>query len=1374
MIEVKSKDGLSTRCELKAFVYTGAFMGDRTIISTYESPEIIRFAIGDFVEYRGEKFILDYDPSDKKEAEVRRYGNAITYNLTLHSESALELENCDFCDYVLYDNQLHYSSSPKFSFIGTANDLADRIKANLDRLYPGKWTIEVDASVETEDKNIEIENMSCWDAMVLFNKEYGLNFNVTNRHAKIGFPSDSVKHVFHYGYGNGLYKIERNTNSDEAVITRLKAYGSERNLPQDYNRQLTDVMPKKNLMLPGYKDTGIDYIESPNISIYGIRPKTIVFDDIYPSIEGVEIEGIGRIDEIISAEQITKETEEKETFKITIKDIGFDINDYLTTEPATIAIKSGSLIGYEFEIKKVVKLEESGYELTLNKSKRDNWIIPNKDQNLSAGDRFVLLNIRMPEKYVSYAEEKLLNRAKAYLARYDHVTYSYDIGVDEILMARNIPLYESIREGDKLPFYDANLAIDKEIIIQSLIITEGGNVPTYKITLSDQPAASTIDKIWTAINNIKTQGTATGTTVIGGGTSSEQLNRMYLRKDRPDQTDFLLGMNGGATFGTYVGGFLGSGGIFDRDGYIEANGLTLREFLEVPELRFNRIDVVSGELWNSIAFGLIESVDEKNRIVTLKLEDGELSGLHINDFCRGIFHNLTGNATEGGIDAQGFEVLVGFSTAYFTPVEIIDNAHFRYELKPGSTVHPCPFMKFAVYGNATDKKRQASAYSTRTYKRYLVNVDTWTIDPSRNISYQEGDLSNLVINGQTLEGGSVYLNNVYFGGNILTVDGIDSPFKGEDAYSVVLTTYSAVYNVADGVYDQLDVVTGDKNVVTGSDMVVASDFNVSTRIQASKGPEPLRFSETIGEGKYVVTSESKGCTYVITDGLVAVKEVTEDRADIYIHVNCEGVSVYNLEFAIVRVKDGKDGKDYEYIYTRTSSYTAPTAPGTSQTDDYIPSGWTDDPVGPTIGLPYEWVSKRTKRNNIWGNYSDPSLWSRFGEDGTDYEYIYTRTSTNSRPSTPGTSQSDDYIPSGWTDDPIGPSYSLPYEWVSERKKTKGTWGSFSSPSLWAKYSFDGEDGPPGPAGMTGPGLNFRGEYNSNYYYYYTNDIRDVVKRSGYYYAVKNKGTVTPNWSDSEWTRMDSFKNVATDLLFAQEATIASWVFNNGYIRSSNSAVCLCGNTRTDIPLLAAGSVGTSGQGYLNGDINPYAALKLFQSGLISVGEGTYTSNAGIYGGGTTGDSIRFWAGNTFGNRGSAPYRVTQDGNIVGNKCNMTGTFQTQSGGARIYISPNATYGSVFQIYNGNNNLSISIQGPTSSGKSPQISLIDYSGYTPVYNGGISPRGCSFSSSSGGQIGIDMGIDTSGYARMVGNWYSESNAPSGHVYQDNNGYLKVKK
>ena len=372
--------------------------------------------------------------------------------------------------------------------------------------------------------------------MVLFNKEYGLNFTVSNRTVKVGFPPVVVKHTFNYGINNGLYKIERNVNSDEAVITRLKAYGSDRNIPKDYNKLSTDIVPKKNLMLPGYKETGIDYIDSDNISIYGIRPQSVVFDDIYPSIEGVEVDGIGRIDEIVSAEQVTADTESNNTFKINIKDIGFDINDYLVSgETATISIKNGSLLGYEFEIVKVEKLDTGGYELTLNKSKRDNWQVPNKDQNLQSGNRFVLLHIRMPEKYVTYAEEKLLKRAKEFLARYDHVTYTYNIGVDEIFMARNISLYEEIMEGDKLPIYDADLLIDYDIIIQSLVITEGDGIPQYKISLSDQPVSGTIDKIWDAINNIKNQGSVSNSMISGGGgTSPEELNRKYLRKDVDD------------------------------------------------------------------------------------------------------------------------------------------------------------------------------------------------------------------------------------------------------------------------------------------------------------------------------------------------------------------------------------------------------------------------------------------------------------------------------------------------------------------------------------------------------------------------------------------------------------------------------------------------------------------------------------------------------------------------------------------------------------------------------------------------------------------------------------------------------------------------
>lgn len=170
---------------------------------------------------------------------------------------------------------------------------------------------------------------------------------------------------------------------------------------------------------------------------------------------------------------------------------------------------------------------------------------------------------------------------------------------------------------------------------------------------------------------------------------------------------------------------------------------------------------------------------------------------------------------------------------------------------------------------------------------------------------------------------------------------------------------------------------------------------------------------------------------------------------------------------------GEDGKSIEYIFTRTQEYEAPNTPVGENIDDFVPSGWTGDPVGPDGNLPYEWTSKRVKSGNVWNVYSSPSLWSKYsfdgtpgedGKDGSGVEYIYTRTESEDRsklPAVPPASTPYDDPPEPWTDDPVGVDYTYRFEWVSKRTSENGVWGSFSSPSLWARYSYDGSDGEPG-------------------------------------------------------------------------------------------------------------------------------------------------------------------------------------------------------------------------------------------------------------------------------------------------------------------------
>ena len=209
------------------------------------------------------------------------------------------------------------------------------------------------------------------------------------------------------------------------------------------------------------------------------------------------------------------------------------------------------------------------------------------------------------------------------------------------------------------------------------------------------------------------------------------------------------------------------GWLITPSGDIDAKSLRLRDFLEVPELRYNRVSVITGEEWNAPGGGIIESVDEENSIVYLKLEPGEVTAVEVDDICKANFNNDT-----------------GFQTTYFRITEKLDNGSFKYVLRSGYTYHPQKAMHFVCYGNFTNAERQKSSYSTQNYIRFLKGVNNWEITKDM-IAMQLGDLSNLKLFGMDMTGHSAYLNRIYMTGTIKQIsnDGVTEVpvpvFKGE-------------------------------------------------------------------------------------------------------------------------------------------------------------------------------------------------------------------------------------------------------------------------------------------------------------------------------------------------------------------------------------------------------------------------------------------------------------------------------------------------------------------------------------------------------------------------------------------------------------------
>lgn len=276
-------------------------------------------------------------------------------------------------------------------------------------------------------------------------------------------------------------------------------------------------------------------------------------------------------------------------------------------------------------------------------------------------------------------------------------------------------------------------------------------------------------------------------------TPDSPANDRFVRKDRADRTPYALSVGGqlraeadalvsrlltaagGVQFGnSFASGLTGFGGFIDSLGHGELRSLRLWEFLEVPELRYNRVTLVNRIQWATPGAGIIESVIPDIRpdgtpdvtgTVILKLEEGEYGTLSTDDICMGIWHD-TSQTDATCDDGRGNFVFRGFRTIYFRITGVSDDSKtLRYMLRPGYPYHPSQGMHFAAYGNFIDPDRQKSRYMTDSYIRFLHDVDDWEFD-EMNIAAQFGDLSNLTIGGVPMKGYSIYMDNVYMSGTI--------------------------------------------------------------------------------------------------------------------------------------------------------------------------------------------------------------------------------------------------------------------------------------------------------------------------------------------------------------------------------------------------------------------------------------------------------------------------------------------------------------------------------------------------------------------------------------------------------------------------------
>ena len=291
------------------------------------------------------------------------------------------------------------------------------------------------------------------------------------------------------------------------------------------------------------------------------------------------------------------------------------------------------------------------------------------------------------------------------------------------------------------------------------------------------------------------------------------------------------------TVGVYNKGV--EGAHIDFYGNAEFESIVARTFLETPELRYNRTTITVGNKWQTKGAGIIEKVwdgdnadnaDIKTElaltsfegVAKLKLEDGEVGAIALDDKCQGVFHFIGKNNDTSTTDSKdGNFHFAGFTTIYFLVKEIYtaetlpasvrakladgegisENQFFRYELRAATcaglptedrnrwtdTSHPQPAMHFAAYANETNSDRQSSRLTTTTYQLHLAGMTGWTYTQENIrliIGWLDGfsflqriwdkDKKEFVEATKELHGEGIATGNIYMWGTIDQFDRVPS------------------------------------------------------------------------------------------------------------------------------------------------------------------------------------------------------------------------------------------------------------------------------------------------------------------------------------------------------------------------------------------------------------------------------------------------------------------------------------------------------------------------------------------------------------------------------------------------------------------------
>lgn len=601
---------------------TDEVMGECCVSASFTHTAFVPLDVNDRIEVSGVKYKIrsPYRPTQKN---TQTYQYQVKFYAPIHdAEDALMLYTADG------------DIRSEFSYDGGPREHLQLWVDNMNRIAGGTlWSIGT--VITGENKAVEYNNMSCWDAAfgssgiaAVFETEmWADGFTVNLCKASRG---ETVE----LGYLQGLTQLSQEDNGEVKFFTRLFPLGSTRNID-------ASKYGHARLQLP----SGAAYADK-NTELYGVKEayEEDAFSNIYPKYTGT-------IDSVRTEEKEDEEGRKYTVYYFKDSGMGFNPADYQIPDLTfMLAFQDGDLAGRG-------KGEDGSFEAAWHEDTSE-WEIINVYPDETAqvpggsivpnvGDTYIPWNFSLPQEYITAAEQAYAEAVDDFLGTYSFDTKKYNGTTDRNYIERNrtsLILGQNVRLlSDK---YFSTGYKDTRIV---KCVRRLNDLSQATITCTDQIGTgwkASVDNRLGSLQYILTkqeQQTLIDIIRTGDNKTPSDYNvfsalkalAMFLRKDRPDTAQAVITFLKGLTAGDFQQGSSGVGIWQDDDGnwHIETDYLDVRMKFTAREVEIQRVYHIAGAQMKTSANMKCVRVEELDDVYRCYMNTTDDDGNEItNDF----------------------------------------------------------------------------------------------------------------------------------------------------------------------------------------------------------------------------------------------------------------------------------------------------------------------------------------------------------------------------------------------------------------------------------------------------------------------------------------------------------------------------------------------------------------------------------------------------------------------------------------------------------------------------------------------------------------------------------------------------------------------